>query len=591
VDTPGEVYINMQQIDAGPNYRWGRAGDGGNGCLYYYATGKRYTSHGGEDVGDASKTDTEATTSFGVWRDQSTGISRFKAAGQREPDRKDREGMFYSIGLNELTEPFYPFQIAQRSRLLANPAYAGPDYRARTGILVGGDYLILHDEITNPQAEGRFSWSIADSDEFPVIQQLRPGVNFTESAQPGNPAKNVPGYKRRYYTSKGDFLTFVSHKAGYKATAQPWGVEVSYDGGRDLIFQSLTPVTYQDKRVQFTGTSAVVRLPKDGKPQVAIYGAGTLTVDGFTITTTGDAGVSATITDADTAGGETFAQAGGTFSVASMTERFVPLWLDGKEVKEGQITVTPGKHIWQRDFTAIPSRPAPRTVSVLPNDVYRLNGPDTPGATSYRLERLVEGAWQPFTAPAITAEGLELQLKEPGKLVLRLVAIRSVPGQQTRESAPSAPFAVYVDKLPCRAPDGLKINLYSEQGPNIIWGQVQGVAKYLLERRTRGTDTWAKVYEGSATAFTDTNAPTRAQYDAAGGDKLPVYEYRISAANGNGSTANPLIRSSDPKDYLNIDPLPGDGFRRQVETYECYGEGAYDPWREEYQPILAPYPR
>jgi hypothetical protein len=70
-----------------------------------------------------------------------------------------------------------------------------------------------------------------------------------------------------------------------------------------------------------------------------------------------------------------------------------------------------------------------------------------------------------------------------------------------------------------------------------------------------------------------------------------VYEYRISAYNGYGGTTSPLVRSSDPKDYLNIDPMPGERFRRQVETYECYGEGAYDPWREANQPVLAPYPQ
>lgn len=34
------MYVNLQQIDDGPNYRWGRAGKGGNGIIYYYANGK-----------------------------------------------------------------------------------------------------------------------------------------------------------------------------------------------------------------------------------------------------------------------------------------------------------------------------------------------------------------------------------------------------------------------------------------------------------------------------------------------------------------------------------------------------------------------
>ncbi len=27
------MYVHLQQIDEGPNYRWGRAGNGGNGVI------------------------------------------------------------------------------------------------------------------------------------------------------------------------------------------------------------------------------------------------------------------------------------------------------------------------------------------------------------------------------------------------------------------------------------------------------------------------------------------------------------------------------------------------------------------------------
>ena len=39
VDTPDEISVFLQQIDKGPNYRWGYANQNGSGDIYYYAGG------------------------------------------------------------------------------------------------------------------------------------------------------------------------------------------------------------------------------------------------------------------------------------------------------------------------------------------------------------------------------------------------------------------------------------------------------------------------------------------------------------------------------------------------------------------------
>ncbi len=62
---PDEMYVFLQQIDEGQNARWGIAAKGGNGIIYYYANGKRYShNEGSEDVGDVSYGDTERCTNF-----------------------------------------------------------------------------------------------------------------------------------------------------------------------------------------------------------------------------------------------------------------------------------------------------------------------------------------------------------------------------------------------------------------------------------------------------------------------------------------------------------------------------------------------
>jgi hypothetical protein len=66
VETPQELSIHLQQIDEGPNYRWGRAGEGGCGVIYFFANGKAYSSHGSEDVGDRDDQDADYCSNFSV---------------------------------------------------------------------------------------------------------------------------------------------------------------------------------------------------------------------------------------------------------------------------------------------------------------------------------------------------------------------------------------------------------------------------------------------------------------------------------------------------------------------------------------------
>ncbi len=571
VGSPNELFLNMQQIDLGPNYRWGRAGDGGNGCLYFYADGKRYTSHSNEDVGDASKTDTEATTSFGVWRDQSSGISRFKQAGQREPDRKDREGMFYSIGLRELTEPFYPFQLAQYGRLLADPGYAGPDYRARAVLLVGGDYFIVHDEITNPEAEGRFSWSTSIKDSFPEIQQLKPGAPAVDKTD---------NYQRRSYTGKGDFLTLVSSKQGYTGVATDFGVEVTYTGGKDLLFTGLGPIKYAQGGVHFSGTTGVVRQRTDAKTtSVALYGAGEIGVGNMTLRTTGDVGVSGEIAQYGISSGELFSQAGGTFTVEHVINNIDTLFIDGVAIKGLTATIAPGKHSWQLN-SCIPVRP---NILRTANGVgeYTIYWAPVAGATSYRIEAEKDGTWTTL-AKDLAGEQTTVKLADAGKLHLRLIAV-----SKDGESAPSAQYPLYVGTAASRAPDGLKVDMYAKK---IIWGQVLGAKEYVLERHVKGQKNWVEVYRGSDTSFADPILPTMDEYQTKLLRGLAIYEYRVGAYNGNGGAMNELWRDTDPNSILNIDPMPGERFRRVPETYESYG-GSYDQWKEAYLPVLPAYPK
>ena len=82
---PSELSIHLNQIDRGPNYRWGWASEGASGSLYFYAGNKIFSAHERENTGDHEANDAEGFTNFAVMKN----------------------GAYQSIGYNVLESPLY----------------------------------------------------------------------------------------------------------------------------------------------------------------------------------------------------------------------------------------------------------------------------------------------------------------------------------------------------------------------------------------------------------------------------------------------------------------------------------------------------
>ena len=151
VGKPDELSIHLNQVDKGPNYRWGNQGQGGAGSLYFYAGGSIYTGHENEANGDHSQNNTDGVTNFGVMKN----------------------GTYTNIGPNELTAPMFDLGEMQFAELLSSKEkdlYVWPEYVSRSILSVGTDYFILYDETgTNWRANNRFSWFNSKERTFPQI--------------------------------------------------------------------------------------------------------------------------------------------------------------------------------------------------------------------------------------------------------------------------------------------------------------------------------------------------------------------------------------------------------------------------------------
>ena len=273
VDTDEELSIHLEQVDKGPNYRWGKQATGNTGGLYFYARGQVYTAHENEIAGDHIANNLDGLTNFGVMKD----------------------GEFRTIGMNELEAPLYDFGTSQFAELRSDSTgerYVWPDYLSRSVMLAGTDYFILFDEVgTNWRAAGRFAWFNRNGEEFPAITFLS-----APARQDHWMTAQTPNTRGFYRDGFGSLLTLVTHKKGEvcaegesapvpflgddgiadfrfdPAANLPAGVvPVRTAHSRDFVFRHDKPIHYDTDSIAFDGQAGLIRRFADGRLELSLF--------------------------------------------------------------------------------------------------------------------------------------------------------------------------------------------------------------------------------------------------------------------------------------------------------------------------------
>ena len=113
-----------------------------------------------------------------------------------------------------------------------------------------------------------------------------------------------------------------------------------------------------------------------------------------------------------------------------------------------------------------------------------------------------------------------------------------------------------------------------------------GASEYRLYRRKRGEQNFSLVFQGLGKCFVDKNLSGVVPCTLLPGsaDNPPydgvVYEYAVSAVNGNGEGALSEVHSTDPTSWLNWKP--------SGVTVEYHRDTAY--WKEPYVPASMEVP-
>lgn len=562
VGTPAELSVHLMQIDDGPNYRWGTAGEGGCGEIYFYANGKGYSHNGGEDSGDRIDQDTDFCTNFGVWKD----------------------GAFRSVGQNTLSRPLYDLNVAQFAEIVprtGSRAYSWPEYVSRGILLAGDDYFLVYDKVFNPEIAHRFSWFVRKGDEFPHIELLSDNPRDEANRFTTVETEDTTG---RWAEGSGDSLVLVTHKEGIRAMRAPYGANVATADGNDVVFLSHEPTQFRQGEKEFTGTCGVIRERKGSTDFALVHGTH-IGAAGLSVSTSDtDLGVSASIGNSGSIRGFFFAPQA-TEMELKVPERLKNghLFIDGEQAGEGEaitVKLQAGKHAWEMTET-LPRPMAPR-VDHTENtaDGAVVVAAPVSSAAEYVLEISADNAktWTPAgkaNEPKVSLTGLKPGMKYHVRFSAR-------NADQASEAGPEYPLYVTAEAPP--APDGVHVALTAGKA-EITWGEVLGVSEFRLYRRTGSAGRFAVAYSGRATRWTDMNpaieAPGQPRPRAARAGKAIACEYYVTAVNHVAESKPSRTVDTDPESWRNWNPTGDEPFRRTVERTEGElpndGGGRYYP--------------
>jgi hypothetical protein len=249
-------------------------------------------------------------------------------------------------------------------------------------------------------------------------------------------------------------------------------------------------------------------------------------------------------------------------------------YIDGAEqdVQRSGDTLTvalpAGEHQWEVT-TGRPRPPAPtmqRTANRSGGATVFFTSVD--GASRYRIEVSRDGGASWKAVGTTEAPPYELTRRENGTKV----HVRAVAVNPEHESSPADEYPLYVTGDVPSSPDGLKVRL-GEGEATLSWGKVLGTSEYRLYRREKGAAAFKEVYRGTKRSYLDTEANVVEAYEdpeqplpPAGERDFTLYEYVVTAVNGNGESAKSVPVTTNPSSWLNWDPRSGERYRRRYST-------------------------
>lgn len=575
VGGPHEVSLFLDQVDRGPNYRWGDNAVDSSGSIWLQAGGRIFTGDDRESTGDHSLDDTDGFSTFGVWK----------------------RGKYRAIGMNVLNRPLDNLGFAQFAALDSRKgphSYVWPQYVSRSVMLVGTDYAVIYDRMGTPgtgkapQGTYRFTWFNARDLPFPDLIFLQPMVERTDHwsevttpiargvwrDQDRGPDSLVLVPLRR----QGVNMVGMSHQTlpflrnlhlqqyrwqrGGKLGHGVYRVQTPHS--LDTFFRASAPIIFNHDGLAFVGRAGVIRRRTNNDTQLALFKGSVIAADGLQIKLAPASGVAVglTITPDFDCRGIYVASQGAAEVEFTLPGNIKPadehIYIDGaviaSRISGHTVTVTlpAGRHhIEISAGHAIPMAPhILKTVNISGGAKVFIT--PVASAASYELSIALDGSHDWHIAKKSAAPSFVLSGLTNGKKYHLKVDAQNAAGK----AGPSSPqYPLYVSGRPLPPPDGLMIWRVQPHQVDLSWGKVLGVGQYRLYRRRLGNKTFRLVYSGPNNWYADavaTELPPVAQLPGVQDNPLykktatVVYQYAVACMNGNGEGPMSNMVSTNP---------------------------------------------
>jgi hypothetical protein len=508
-----------------------------------------------------------------------------------------KNGDYRTIGMNELKAPLYDFGFAQFAELLSDSGkdkYVWPDYLSRSVMLVGTDYFILFDEMgTNWRGAGRFSWFNVNGENFPRITFLSSPAR-KDSWMIAQTLHSNGFYRDNF----GSVLTLVTHKNevsvdGGKTVAIPLlknvnicdfsfdknndlpkgVVRISTSKSNDIIFRNDNNINYVGSKDSFNGKAGFIRRFQDGKLELAIFKGNEIVADGMSIglKTEGNAAVAMTRNKNNELNGTLKTLSPVRLKISGLApgmKLYINGLLSNIQVTLGGFEILLQKGTYKIEYTHGDATPMESRIvaTEYEKDRVKLIVESVAKCKSVRIDVSYDGGitWKPN---GMTTNGIfYLSNEQVNKVHVRAVSLNGI-----KEASSAGEYPVYFTKNPPHCPEGLWLRL-SRNKVDLSWGKVLGTQKYRLYRCRIGEKNYQSIYEGKECQFTDNNIEgVQVYYELPGildnRDKdrtgLIIYEYAVSAVNGNGESKKSNVENTDPASWLNWYPSTELKFKRQ----------------------------
>lgn len=560
-NTDEEMQVFLQQIDEGPNYRWGRAAQGGCGEIYYYANRRRYTDHAPEDVGDENRGDVQSCTNFGV------------LVGHE----------YKSVGRNDLTEPLMDFGFVKYAKIHASE-YSYPYYKWRSVMMVENRYIAIYDAVGDKKQHGRFSWAQNQKDAFPVIKNVKPGVSgFMDES--GIPVDKRSDYRSKYpascvmrFDGEGDFFTIVTHLRNfhderllYAIERREYGAELSFPQTTDKIFNDQSRIHVEEDGLAFDGYAGYATQLSNAT-RLAIFNGSFICLGKIALRIPYDKeahfGMSLSRTEQEIFGKAFFKREGKVVITAPYINN-AKVYINGKEIpfvyQNGnyQFAMSAGQNEYYIGICApIGDVAVDRIVANKNGFTVKWNA--VFGATDYEIAISDDGEYSYRSLGVVKGTDGENSFAASGIAMGKYhVRVRGFCNQKHGEYSHAYPVYVTND-LPPRT-EGLRVEKHGDAF-KITWGEVLGCDTYRLYKECDRQTTL--VYDGRQHSFTTTEKGT----------------YFVICVNGIGESA-PSLRRSTEDERAAWDHRPEISFIRDTRSHE-HGYSGFDYVNNPQKPIL-----